>query len=97
MDCGAWLSLSLITAWMLTGKARSAIRDISFEWLWGSVHNILLILQLKRLNFASNMAVGSNNKCNVILVETELQVKKINSWRCIFGQITKVFPSNFAI
>ncbi len=35
---------------------------------WGSGHIILLILQLKRLYFASNMAVGSNNNCNVILV-----------------------------
>ncbi|MBW2228642.1 MAG: hypothetical protein JRG99_15385 [Deltaproteobacteria bacterium] len=35
---------------------------------WGSGRIILLILQLKRLKFASNMAVDSNNKCNVILV-----------------------------
>jgi len=33
---------------------------IKHEGEWGSGHIILLILQLKRLNFASNMAVGSN-------------------------------------
>jgi hypothetical protein len=41
---------------------------IKHEGEWGSDHIILLILRLKHLNFASNIAVGSNNKCNVILV-----------------------------
>ncbi len=41
---------------------------IKHEGEWGSDHIILLILRLKHLNFTSNIAVGLNNKCNVILV-----------------------------
>ena len=33
---------------------------LTADFEWESGHIILLILQLKRLNFASNIAVGSN-------------------------------------
>ncbi len=42
---------------------------------WGLGHIILLILQLKRLNFASNMAVGSNTPIFGTLIYKFQQVR----------------------